>query len=180
MILQAMAPANIKTVSSNLLTPYREQPRSTRIVVATYPRPAFSATKRTNYAPISFDKNKSKFLKARGGGDTFTVPKQKYRITLHDAVCARSAHVSVCFCCYILSSQPEDAATKRSSVAEAIERLLRGPERRSGVDLSVVSVEGFASSDEEWQEVWFGRTVAVRVQDLEGGGGQGVTRGSAW
>ena len=39
---------------SNLLTPYREQPRSTRIVVA-YPRPAFSATKRTNYAPTSFD-----------------------------------------------------------------------------------------------------------------------------
>ena len=40
--------------SSNLLNPYREQPRSTRIVVA-YPRPAFSATKRTNYAPTSFD-----------------------------------------------------------------------------------------------------------------------------
>ena len=38
----------------NLLILYREQPRSTRIVVA-YPRPAFSATKRTNYAPISFD-----------------------------------------------------------------------------------------------------------------------------
>ena len=40
--------------SSNLLTPYREQPRSTQIVVA-YPRPAFSATKRANNAPISFD-----------------------------------------------------------------------------------------------------------------------------
>ena len=40
--------------SSNLLTPYREQPRSTRIVAA-YPRPAFSATNRTNYAPTSFD-----------------------------------------------------------------------------------------------------------------------------
>ena len=40
--------------SSTLLTPYREQPRLTRIVVA-YPRPAFSATKRTNYAPTSFD-----------------------------------------------------------------------------------------------------------------------------
>ena len=40
--------------SSNLRTPYREQPRSTRIVVA-YPRPAFSATKRTNYALTSFD-----------------------------------------------------------------------------------------------------------------------------
>ena len=40
--------------SSNLLTPYREQPRSTRNIVADL-RPAFSATKRTNYAPISFD-----------------------------------------------------------------------------------------------------------------------------
>ena len=38
---------------SNLLTPYRKQPRPTQIVVA-YPRPAFSATKRTHYAPISF------------------------------------------------------------------------------------------------------------------------------
>ena len=36
--------------SSNLLTPYREQPRSTWNVVA-YPRPAFSAKKRKNYAP---------------------------------------------------------------------------------------------------------------------------------
>ena len=33
---------------------YRAQPRSTRIVVA-YPRPAFSATNRTNYVPTSFD-----------------------------------------------------------------------------------------------------------------------------
>ena len=40
--------------SSNLLIPYREQPRSTWIVVA-YPRPEFSATKRTNHAPINFD-----------------------------------------------------------------------------------------------------------------------------
>ena len=40
--------------SSNLLTPYREQPRSTRNVVA-YPRPAFSAKTRKNYASTSFD-----------------------------------------------------------------------------------------------------------------------------
>ena len=40
--------------SSRFLTPYREQPRSTRIVV-TYPRPALPATKRGNHAPISFD-----------------------------------------------------------------------------------------------------------------------------
>ena len=40
--------------SSGLLTPYREQPRSTRVVVA-YPRTSFSLTKRTNYAPITFD-----------------------------------------------------------------------------------------------------------------------------
>ena len=45
--LQAMAPTNNKTVHQTSFTPYREQPRSTRIVVA-YPRPAFSATNRTN------------------------------------------------------------------------------------------------------------------------------------
>ena len=40
--------------SSNFLTPYREQSRSNRIVVA-YPRRAFSATKRIDHAPISVD-----------------------------------------------------------------------------------------------------------------------------
>ena len=46
--LQAMAPTNNKTVHQTSFTPYyREQPRSTRIVFA-YPRPAFSATNRTN------------------------------------------------------------------------------------------------------------------------------------
>ena len=62
--LQARATTNnVKNHSSSLLTtPYREQPRSTWIVVV-YPRPAFSTTKRTNHAPISFD-NKPKFLKA--------------------------------------------------------------------------------------------------------------------
>ena len=50
--LQAMAPTNIKTVHQTPFTPYREQPRSTRIVVA-YPRPAFSATNRTNaFQPV--------------------------------------------------------------------------------------------------------------------------------
>ena len=60
--LQAMAPTNSKTVHQTSFTPYREQPRSTRIVVA-YPRPAFSATNRTNtFQPVSI--NNSKFLKA--------------------------------------------------------------------------------------------------------------------
>ena len=60
--LQAMAPTNNKTVNQTSFTPYREQPRSTRIVVA-YPRPAFSATNRTNtFQPVLI--NKSKFLKA--------------------------------------------------------------------------------------------------------------------
>ena len=60
--LQAMAPTNNKTVHQTSFTPYREQPRSTRIVVA-YPRPAFSATNRTNtFKPVSI--NNSKFLKA--------------------------------------------------------------------------------------------------------------------
>ena len=38
--LQAMAPTNNKTVHQTSFTPYRKQPRSTRIVVA-YPRLAF-------------------------------------------------------------------------------------------------------------------------------------------
>ena len=61
--LQAMAPTNNKTVQHQTsFTPYREQPRSIRIVVA-YPRPAFSATNRTNtFQPVLI--NNSKFLKA--------------------------------------------------------------------------------------------------------------------
>ena len=60
--LQAMAPTNNKTVHPTSFTPYREHPRSTRVVVA-YPRPAFSATNRTNtFQPILI--NNSKFLKA--------------------------------------------------------------------------------------------------------------------
>ena len=50
--LQAMAPTNNKTVNQTSFTPYREQPRSTRIIVA-YPRRAFSATNRTNtFQPV--------------------------------------------------------------------------------------------------------------------------------
>ena len=50
--LQAMAPTKSKTVHQTVFTPYREQPRLTRIVVA-YPRPAFSATNRTNtFQPV--------------------------------------------------------------------------------------------------------------------------------
>ena len=61
--LQAMAPTNNKTVHQTSFTPYREQPRSTRIVVA-YPRPAFSATNRTNtFQPVLINNN-SKFFKA--------------------------------------------------------------------------------------------------------------------
>ena len=59
--LQAMAPTS-KNGASNLLTPYREQFRSIRIVDA-YPRPVFAATKWTNHAPISFDQQ-AEFFKA--------------------------------------------------------------------------------------------------------------------
>ena len=52
--------------SSNFLIPYREQPRSTRIVVA-YPRPAFSATKRTNNAPINFDQQEVQVSRGHTG-----------------------------------------------------------------------------------------------------------------
>ena len=48
------APDQCHNGLSNLLTSYREQSQSTRIVVV-YPRPALSATKRTNHALISFD-----------------------------------------------------------------------------------------------------------------------------
>ena len=55
--LQAMTPTNNKTVNQTSFTPYR-----TRIVVA-YPRPALSATNRTNtFQPVLI--NNSKFLKA--------------------------------------------------------------------------------------------------------------------
>ena len=61
-LLQTMAPTNNKTVHQTSFNPHREQPRSTRIVVA-YPRPAFSATNRTNtFQPVLI--NNSKFLKA--------------------------------------------------------------------------------------------------------------------
>ena len=54
--------SNSKRVHQTSFTPYREQPRSTRIVVA-YPRPTFSATNRTNtFQPVLI--NNSKFLKA--------------------------------------------------------------------------------------------------------------------
>ena len=50
--LQAMASTNNKMVHQTSFTPYREQHRSIRIVVA-YPRPAFSATNRTNtFQPV--------------------------------------------------------------------------------------------------------------------------------
>ena len=58
-----MAPTNVKTVHHTSYSISRATSiDSTRNVVA-YPRPAFSATKLTHYAPTSFD-NKSKFLKA--------------------------------------------------------------------------------------------------------------------
>ena len=57
--LRAMAPTNSKTVHQTFFTPYREQPRSTRIVVA-YPRPALSATNRTNtFQPVLINNSKS-------------------------------------------------------------------------------------------------------------------------
>ena len=63
--------------SSNLLTPYREQPRSTRNVVA-YPRPAFSAKNRKNYVqPVLI--NKSKFLKATHFVQKFEIPRWWWR-----------------------------------------------------------------------------------------------------
>ena len=50
--LQAIAPTNNKTVHQTSLTPYREQPRSTRIVVA-YPRLAFQPVLISNITSFS-------------------------------------------------------------------------------------------------------------------------------
>ena len=95
--LQAMAPTNSKTVHQTSFTPYREQPRSTRIVVA-YPRPAFSATNRTNtFQPVLI--NNSKFLKAThrtkirkieihgGGGLELLKPAREPASSRHKALC---------------------------------------------------------------------------------------------
>ena len=61
--LQAMAPTNIKTVHQTSFTPYRIESSLDRLVVVAYPRPAFSATNRTNtFQPVLI--NNSKFLKA--------------------------------------------------------------------------------------------------------------------
>ena len=79
---QAMAPTNNKTVHQTSFTPYREQPRSTRIVVA-YPRPAFSATNRTNtFQPVLT--TNSKFLKAthRPKIRKIEIPRSKVAETL--------------------------------------------------------------------------------------------------
>ena len=57
----------ISNSSSNLFTPYREQPRSTRIDVAYLP--AFSATNWTNCAPTSFD---PQVIKVSQGPDHLT------------------------------------------------------------------------------------------------------------
>ena len=82
--LQAMAPTNNKTVHQTSFTPYREQPRSTRIVVA-YPRPAFSATNRTNtFQPVLI--NNSKFLKATHRTKTRKIERPR-------------SMVVVCVCC---------------------------------------------------------------------------------
>ena len=93
-----MTPTNSKTVHQTSFTPYREQPRSTRIVVA-YPRPAFSATSRTNtFQPVLI--NNSKFLKAThrtkirkieiprsGGGLELLKPAREPASSRHKALC---------------------------------------------------------------------------------------------
>ena len=57
MLLLGMVPTNnVKTVyCTSLITSYREQPRSTRIVVVCLWL-AVSGTKRTDHSPISFEK----------------------------------------------------------------------------------------------------------------------------
>ena len=64
----------ISNGSSNLLTSYLEQPRSTRIAVA-YPRPAFSATNWPKCAPTSFDQQ----IQVSQGHTCTKIRKLKYR-----------------------------------------------------------------------------------------------------
>ena len=52
--LQAMAPTNVETVHQTYLFHIESNLDRLGLIVA-YPQPAFSATKRTNHAPISFD-----------------------------------------------------------------------------------------------------------------------------
>ncbi|CAM9599727.1 unnamed protein product [Discosporangium mesarthrocarpum] len=59
-------------------------------------------------------------------------------------------------------SKAQEAASKRSSVAEAVRRILAGPERKGGLDLSVVSVEGLETTPEEWDKEF------ARLDDSEG------------
>ena len=85
--LHAMAPTNNKTVHQTSFTPYREQPRSTLIVVA-YPLLALSSTNRTN-VPTSFDqqfqvsqghtsyKNKENYEVHGGGGLELVKPARE-------------------------------------------------------------------------------------------------------
>ena len=62
-ILQAYGTDQCRNASSNVLIPYREQLRLTRIVVA-HPRPAFSATRRSRQITLqSVLINRAKFLK---------------------------------------------------------------------------------------------------------------------
>ena len=93
-----MAPTNSKTVHQTSFTPYREQPRSTRIVVA-YPRPAFSATNRTNtFQSVLI--NNSKFLKAT------------HRTKIRKIEIPRSMVVEALSCCWSRRASQHPAVTK--------------------------------------------------------------------
>ena len=73
-----------------LLTPYREQRRTTRIVVA-YPRPAFSTIKRANHA-LSVLMKKSMFLKATRHAEIWKL--ETPRSTVVEALGWRSGRAS--------------------------------------------------------------------------------------
>ena len=53
--LQPMAPTNSKTVHQTSVTPYREQPRSTRIDCCRLPTTSVLINKSDKYVPTSFD-----------------------------------------------------------------------------------------------------------------------------
>ena len=106
--------------SSNLFTPYGEQPRSTRIVVA-YLRSAFSATKRINHVPISqvsqvhfMQKNTENCCtEIHGGGGLGLVEPARDPACSRPKSCASLKSAPFFFACLLLIVGPRRKKTDR-------------------------------------------------------------------
>ena len=106
--------------SSNLLTPYREQPRLTRIVVSS-PRPLLSAAKRAHHAQIRFDQQAH-----NSQGHTSYRNKENGNIDVYgggNLELVRLAHE-------LASSLPKPCASLKTPHNLARSLLLVGPRRK--------------------------------------------------